>query len=239
VRAAALALAALALTACESSQEKSAKLEKVAKREAAAAKHRNTSLSIVHESTKVKVSATAILHGAEGAAAVVTLRNLSGAALRDVPIQISVRNTAGATVYANDAPSLAAALVSVPLLPAHATTSWVDDQVQATGVPASVSAKVGEGEAARAPIPQLSVQGTRLSDESGEPQAEGSVLNRSAAGLHEVVVYAVARRAGRIVAAGRAVLPQAPAGASTRFQLYFIGDPRGAQLQFSAVDGAA
>jgi hypothetical protein len=50
----------------------------------------------------------------------------------------------------------------------------------------------------------------------------------------ELVVYAVARRGGRIAAAGRAIVPQAPAGASTPFQVFFIGDPKGAQLSLTA-----
>ena len=47
-------------------------------------------------------------------------------------------------------------------------------------------------------------------------------------------MFGVARRAGRIVAAGRAVLPELPAGSRLPFQIFFVGDPHGAQLQVSA-----
>ncbi len=116
-----------------------------------------------------------------------------------------------------------------------ATTTWIDDQVQAAGVPAGVSAKIGEGEPVTGAIPRLSVEGTHLIESSASGvEAEGKLVNSSAVGQRELVLYATARRAGRIVAAGRALIPQAEAGTSTSFQVFFIGSPKGAQLEFSA-----
>ena len=120
--------------------------------------------------------------------------------------------------------------MSAALLPAHATSTWIDDQVQAAGTPASVSAKVGEGQAVTGAIPSIAVAGAHLS----EGQVEGSVVNRSQVGQRELVVDAIARRAGKIVAAGRAVVPQAEAGSSTHFQAFLIGSAQGAQLDVSA-----
>jgi hypothetical protein len=234
VRLAALVLVALALTACESNQERSAKLEKADKhRESEAVQRRELAqraLTITRQSTRVKVVATAVVHSSEGAAAIVSLRNDSSASLREVPIRITVRDARGASVYTNATPGLSPTLLSVALLPAHAVVTWIDDQVQATGTPASVSAQVGEGIPATGAIPRLSVEGAHLV----EAQAEGNVVNHSAVVQQELVVDALARRAGRIVAAGRAVLAQAGAGASTPFQIFFVGDPSGAQLEVSA-----
>ena len=234
---------ALALTGCETTAEKSAKLEAAAKRQEQAATstaRAPRAPSITRTSTVVKVLAGSVLRSSAAAAAVVTVRNLSGAALRDVPIEITVRSASGSSLYTNDMPGLADGLADIPLLAAHGELTWVDDQVPANGAPSSVSAKIGEGERVTAPSPPLSVSATTLSDGSAsEPSAEGSVVNHSALAQSEVVVYALARRAGRIVAAGRALLAQAAAASATRFQLYFVGDPRGAQLQFSAVAGAA
>jgi hypothetical protein len=231
---AALVLLALALAACESNQERSAKLEKAAKlHEGEAAKRRalaQRALTITRASSKVKVTATAVVHDSEGAAAVVTLRNVSDTSLRDVPIEITVRNAHGASVYSNAVPGLSPTLASIALIPAHGIETWIDDQVQATSTPTSVSAKVGEGAPVAGTIPRLTVEGARLS----EAQAEGNLVDRSAIAQQEVVVDAVARRAGRIVAAGRAVLANAPAGASTPFQIFFVGDPAGAQLEVEA-----
>jgi hypothetical protein len=234
VRLAALALVALVLTACESNQERSARLEKIERpREEEAAKRRELAqraLTITRESIKVKVIATAVVHGSEGAAAIVSLRNDSSTSLRDVPIRITVRSASGASVYTNATPGLSPTLLSVALLPAHDVVTWIDDQVQASGIPASVSAQVGEGTPATGAIPRLSVEGAHLS----EAQAEGNVVNHSAVAQQELVVDALARRGGRIVAAGRAVLAQAAAGSSTPFQIFFVGDPSGTQLEVSA-----
>jgi hypothetical protein len=118
----------------------------------------------------------------------------------------------------------------VALIPAHGVLTWIDDQVQATGIPTSVSAKVGEGTPASGAIPRLSLTGAHLS----EAQAEGNVVNGSHVAQQELVVDAVARRGRTIVAAGRAVLANAPGGSSTPFQIFFVGDPIGAHLEVSA-----
>jgi hypothetical protein len=231
VRLAALVLVALALTACESNQERSAKLEKAADlHKAQAARQRalaQRALTITRPSAKLRVTSTAAVKGAEGAAAIVVLHNLSSTSLRDVPIQITVRNAHEASIYKNDIPGLSTTLVSIALVPAHASLTWIDDQVQATGAPASVSAEVGEGTPAGGAIPRLSVQGVHLS----EGEAEGNLVNHSGVTQQELVIDAVARRAGRIVAAGRAVIAQAPEGALTPFQIFFVGNPSGAQLE--------
>jgi hypothetical protein len=228
------ALAAIALAGCESTQEQSAKLEKAAKREATEAARRKAltqrSLTITRPSAIVKVLAATVLHSSEGAAAAVTLQNTSATMLRDVPIQITVKDASGHSVYTNAMPGLATALVSVPLLAAHATGTWVDDQVQTSAAPASVSAEVGEGERVSAAIPSIAIRGAHLS----EGEAEGSVVNHSTVGQRELVIYAVARRGGAIVAAGRAIIPQAEPGATEQFQAFLIGDSNGAQLEVTA-----
>lgn len=236
----ALALAALALCGCETTAEKSAKLEKAAKQRERAGGNSGAlarrGVSVTHESGKVKVLATAVLHSDEGAAAVVTLHNASATTLRDLPIEITVKDARGAAIYTNNVPGLAAALASVPLLPAHATTTWIDDQIQATGIPASVTAKVGEGAAVAGAIPRLTIQAAHLFDDPTSGQgAEGEIVNHSTVDQEDLVVYAVARRRGKIVAAGRAVVPTASAGASTRFQAYFVGNSAGTQLAVSVL----
>ena len=237
-RATALVLAALALTGCETTAEKSAKLAAAARR-AAGDTHTGAptsrGLSIARPSTVVKVSATAVLHSPEGTAAVVSVRNYSAVPLRNVPIQITVRDGRGASIYSNTQPGLGPALVSASVLRAHASLTWVDDQIQAGGVPRTVEAEIGQAPRARGAIPELEVAGAHLVEDPGTgPGAAGTVVNQSAVSQRELVVYAVARRRARVVASGRAVLPEAPAHASTPFQLFFIGDPRGARLELSA-----
>lgn len=229
-------LLALTITGCETSAEKSAKLELAARQQqAAAARTRALALramSITRLSTRVTVAATAILHSSEGDAVVLTLNNHSSTSLRDVPIQITVRDARGAPLYRNNVPGTARALISAPLLHAHSTTPWIDDQIQASGIPTSVSAQIGEGQPAGAPAPTLSVAGAHLAEGSA---VEGEVVNHSTIAQQELVVDAIARSGGKIVAAGRAVVSQAAGGgAVTHFQLYLIGDPAGARLELSA-----
>jgi hypothetical protein len=240
VKAAALLLVALALAACEASQETNAKLERIAKREAEHRPAAQRGLSITKLSTKLTVLATAVVGSSEGAAAIVTVRNSSATALRGAPIAITVMGARDGSTYRNDIPGLAKPLVSLPLVPAHGELTWVDDQIPAGSYLASPSAKLGEGDPTSGQTPRLSVSGIKLFDERGsEPNAEGDVISGSRKEEREVVVYAVARRGGKIVAAGSAFVPQVATGAGTRFQLYFIGNLRGARLQFSAVDAAA
>jgi hypothetical protein len=104
--------AAIVLGGCETTAEKSAKLERAARHP----KLRQRGLSISRQSTQVRVLETAVLHSSEGAAATVRLQNRSGHALRAVPLAIAVEDASGRTVFQNDAPGLEAALVSVPSL---------------------------------------------------------------------------------------------------------------------------
>ncbi len=231
----ALLLCALALGGCESSQEKSAQLEKAAKVERARNPvQASRGLTITQASREVRVVSTQVLHNSEGTAAVVTLRNTSPHALREVPIAITVKDAAGGTLYQNNAPGLEAALTSVPLLAPGAQVTWIDDQVQAAGNPASVSALVGEAPQAPASAPKVAVSGVHATEEGGSAGAAGTVANDSAVAQQGLVVYGVARHGGRIVAAGRAVLAEVAAHSSSPFQVLFIGSAAGAKLEVSA-----
>jgi len=238
VRAAALALVALVLTGCETSAEKSAKIEKEVKAQAAkAALTAPRGLSIARVSTRVRALSATVLGGSEATAAIVTLRNSSAATLRDVPIAITVRDSGGASVYTNTTPGLSPSLVRVPLIPAHGQLTWIDDQVQASGggKPASVSVKVGEAPTVAAAVPRITVTGAHVvEDPSNGPGLQGTATNASSVTQRELIVTAVAVRAGRVVAAGRAVLAEAPPRSQVPFQLFFVGNPAGASIQTSA-----
>jgi hypothetical protein len=235
VRAAALALVALAmaLSGCETTAEKSAKLERQALR-AASHIRAASGLSVGRASRVVQVVDSAVLHSSEGTAVAVTLRNLSAQAVGGIPIAVTVHASQGSAAYSNAIPGLAHSLTTAPLIEAHGELTWVDDQVSLTGTASGASAKVGEGETVRGASPRLTLEGTSLFEEPGSGFAEkGTVVNHSSVAQHELVVYATARRSAKIVAAGRAVIAQVPAGGTAPFQLFFIGNPQGAQLELS------
>ncbi len=247
----ALVVAALVpgLAACESTQEKSAQLERAAKAHPAALGH--SGLSITKASHDVQVLATALLANAEATAAVVILRDDSPYALRDVPIAITVRDAQGRVLYQNTGAGLSQSLTSAALLEPGLQFNWVDDQVQlptgagnassgggaqARGL--SVQARVGEAPEVHEPagaLPRLEIsQVHSLEDQGLGEGAAGTLRNASSVSQTNVVVYGVARRAGRIVAAGRAELPMLSADASAQFELFLVGDAKGATLALSA-----
>jgi hypothetical protein len=227
----ALTLLAISLAGCETTAEKSAKLEKAAKRVSPA---QQQGLSIAHESRVVKVQSATLVRGTEGTAAVLTLQNSSAKAIREVPISISLKDANGATVYTNATPGLAKTLTSLALLPAHGNGVWIDDQIPGTSAK-SLATKVGEGTTVSGAAPRLTISETQLTkDPSGAATVEGAIKNSSSTAQSELIVYALARDGGRVVAAGRAVLASLAPGASAPFQAFFVGNPAGAHLQLSA-----
>jgi hypothetical protein len=229
----ALALAALTLSGCETTAEESARLERQAKAHTVRVHHTSLVARVERESTKVRVISTTLLRSSEATAAVVGVQNTSSTPLRDIPIELTVHGASGASVYSNATDEEAASLVTIPLLAAHGALDWVDDQVRASATPVSVSARIGEGSAVDTATPAITVSG-ELTEEAGSQAVSGEVSNHSAVEQHELVVYCVALRGARIVAAGRAVIAQAPANASTHYELFLEGDASGAQLQLSA-----
>ncbi len=213
-----------------STAEKSAEIEKHAKHE----KLTLQAVSVTKESPDVEVMASTVVHSSEGTAVVVELRNTSSHAIENAQIEITVRNAKGGVLFQNNQPGAERALTTVSLLPPGKREVWVDDQVQTTGAPASAITRVGEGTRASGSAPRVSASGTHPTEEGGEAGAAGNVTNGSMVAQQHLVVYAVARRAGKIVAAGRAGIPEVAAGATMPFQVYFIGDPKGAQIETSA-----
>jgi hypothetical protein len=220
----------VALCGCQTTAEHSAELEKSAKHERLAVR----GVSVTRENPSVRVLGSAVVHSSVGTAVVVSLRNTSRHTLVNAPIEITVRDAKGGVLFQNNQPGADAALRSVSLLEAGEETIWVDDQVQVSGVPVSASALVGQAARASGSVPRMSVSGTHVSGEGEEAGATGTVTNRSKVTQEHLVVYALARRGGRIVGAGRAVLPEVSPGASVPFQAYFVGEPRGAQIEAKA-----
>jgi hypothetical protein len=219
-----------ALSGCETTAEKSAKLERAAHHTRLAEK----GLTISTPSREVRVLSATIVRGHEGNAAVITLQSSAAQTLRAVPIAITVKDAHGATLFQNNTAGLEPALTSLGSLAAHGRASWIDDQILASGTPASVSATVGEAPSVSGTLPRIEVQGVHASEEGGTQGAAGTVRNASSVIQQNLVVYVLARRGGRVVAAGRAVLPEVAANASLPFQAFLQGNPSGAQLEASA-----
>jgi hypothetical protein len=226
-----VALVAGPLTACESTQDKSRRLAAQGKGLLA-----EEGVAVAKRTRDVKVVSTDVLTDENGTAAVVTLRNVSKRTLWHLPISIDVRGAAGRSVFRNDQPGLEPTLAHVPLLRPGQTFTWVNDQVSSSGPAHSVRVKVGAGKSIEgARLPKLVLSGRRLQDDpvSGVA-AVGLAANRSKVELRKVVVFAIARRGGRVVAAGRGQIARLKPGKRVHFQAFFIGNPRGARIELSA-----
>jgi len=227
----ACAVGSLALASCSSTKNKAAAFADEGSKAFEA-----KGLAVGKVNASVEVEDTQVIRDASGTAAVVVLRSRAPAALRDVPIALDVADRAGTSIWKNDTAGLQASLVSVPVLAPGARTTWINDQVlPVTGTAATVKARVGSAKAAPADLPKLTVASPRL---EGDPvdgvAARGELTNGSKLEQKDLVVYGLARKGGRVVAAGRAIIPRVRAGAKARYAIFFIGDPRGAALDISA-----
>jgi hypothetical protein len=224
-----MALLALgALSACESNQDRSARLEK----EASAVLLNDEGLKVTKENPDVKVLSTTVLSESEGSAVVVEVHNDSSQNLVDVPIAVDVLDAKGKSVYKNDEPGLEQALVSIPYLAADSDGVWVNDQILATGKPATAKVKVGVG---GTPFSgeQPNIEVTEPHLESGMI-ASGEVINRTGEDQKRFLLYAVARQGGKIVAAGRGAFEHLkPESKPLHYHVYMIGNAEGAELTIS------
>jgi hypothetical protein len=236
-----LAVSALTgLVACQSTQSRSAELEK----EGAKTLLANSGLQIKKESTDVKVVSTTLLTDANGSAVVVGLHNDSSQSLINVPILINVLDAKGKSVYSNDIPGIEPALATVPYIPAGGEMEWINDQVLATGKPNSVKVKVGAStDTYSGPLPDIEVTAPKL---EGDPvsglEATGKVVNRTGQEQKRLLLFVVARSGGKVVAAGRGAIEHMKASTKPlHYDVFFIGNPAGAKLeltQFPALPGS-
>ncbi len=226
-------LAVAALSACQSTKDRSAELEAKSSTTLLAEK----GLEIKHRNPDVKVVSTALLSGAEGSnAVVVDLHNDSGKNLTEVPILIEVTNSKGKPFYENDIPGIEPALAAVPYIPAHGDAEWVNDQVLGVGQPKSVKVTVGAGGGAYSgEMPDISVSEPKL---EGDPisgvSATGDVVNKTGEDQRRLLIYVVARKDGEVVAAGRGAIEHLkPELKKLKYTVFFVGDPAGAELKLS------
>jgi hypothetical protein len=228
-------LAAVA-SGCESSQERSAQLEREGGKLIASSK----GLVLHGTNADVTVLRTGVVQDANGIAVAVVLRNKAPRPAVAVPVAIDVRDAHGASIFKNDTPGLEPALTSIAYIAPHAQATWVNDQIVASGSAAGVRARVG----ATAPNPAASEPGLALGrasvvdDPVSGPEIVGFVTNRSSHDETKVIVSGVAWRGTKLVAAGRAVIQRLPAGKRAKFHILPIGNPQGAAISVAATETA-
>ncbi|MEJ7798147.1 MAG: hypothetical protein WKF42_06580 [Solirubrobacteraceae bacterium] len=226
------AVAVLGLSACESSQSESARQRAAAQRAAP-----EQGLRIARANSDVRVTASTVLTDPEAkrSAAVVTLRNTSRRTQAALPLLFTLTDAEGKKVFSNDSAGASADLTKVPSLAPGATLTWVHDVIIDVAGATGVKARIGVGTKTPRKPPRLRLSDVRLeSDPVDGVTATGKVFNDSTVVQERLVIFAVARRGAKIVAAGRSVVPTLkPGRKGARFTLFFIGNPRGAKLSLA------
>jgi hypothetical protein len=226
---AAAVLAALTLAACQSSQDKAREIR--AQAIASAPKP----LTIPKPNKDVKVGQTALIHDQNGDAIVVELTNESNQALVNVPVLVDVRDSKGKSVYENSEAGLDFALNHVALIKPHETFYWVNDQVTAPGKTVKVKVGEPEGKPPQGPLPGFAVSQPRFGNDFSGVKVSGTVTDESKLDQSHLILFAVARQGGRIVAAGRGQIKALKHGSKPApYVIYFIGDPTGADVEIQA-----
>jgi hypothetical protein len=220
-------LAGLSLTACQSSQDKARAIREHA--QATAPKP----LVIPKPNKDIKVGDVTLLHDQNGDAIVVPLTNQTDKTLVGVPILIDVKN-GKQTVYKNDTAGLDYALNHVALIKPHETFYWVNDQI-AQGQTAKVLVGQPEGKPPTGALPQFTVSDPRFGHDFSGVKVSGTVRDESKVDQDHLILFAVARQGGKIVAAGRGQIKKLKHGAKPApYVVYFIGDPTGSDVTIQA-----
>ncbi len=217
---------------CATTREKAAKVAK-----SGDAAFRQEGLAVARANRAVRVVSTAVISDPNGSAVVAVLRNTGSRALADVPLELVAKDRSGRATARNDLPGLEHGLTHVALLPPGREVVWVNDQLTLDGdvpVRADVTPGQSRGEGPAKPI-EISVERAVLEgDPASGITAVGRVVNHSDVAQTDLVVACVARKGGRVVAAGRAIVPNLRAQGKATIHIYFIGNPRGAELLFEA-----
>jgi len=223
-------LAGVSITACQSSQDKA----KIIQSRAAAAAPKP--LVIPKPNKDVKVVNTALIHDQNGDAIVVELKNESNQTLVNLPILVDVKGPNGKSVYENNTAGLDFALNHVALIEPGQTFFWVNDQVTGQGKSAKVTVGQPEGKAPSGKLPTyFTVSTPRAGHDFSGSKVTGTVKDETKVDQDHLILFAVARQGGHIVAAGRGQIKALKADAKpANYTIYFIGNPVGADVTIQA-----
>lgn len=227
-----LSIAAVALAGCETTMEKSARLEVSG---ADLAQIETVKLGATNRD--IEVLDKTILTDQYGTAVIVRVKNTGPQPQVDVPIQMDIKDPKGKSVFKNDTEGLEDGLLNIQVIESGQETWWVHDQVFPNGKAASVDVTIGKSEApVPASVPEISVTEPEInSDPVSGIEVQGKVTNESGVEQTDLLLYAVATKGGRVVAAGRGLVPKLKTGPKGEpYNIFFIGDPKGADIEVFA-----
>jgi hypothetical protein len=222
--AASLLVLAAAVSGCATSQDANKRASINADRTLAS----REPLVLRQTARNVQVVSTSVINGKDGSAVVVVLRNRGDDPVNDLPIEVGpeggepVNTRPNVPYFQSHAPAIApgeeATWVYVSKEPLHADRAFAR-----VGAPPSPPLATAE---------HLSELETGGSSHGSSVHAE--VTNDVGIPQYDLDVYAVARKGGHYVAAGRANLDHLGVSKTARLTLPLIGDAKGAQIQVFA-----
>jgi hypothetical protein len=235
--------AVAALAGCSTTQQEAARLQlNSARIRASEDRTRVTAPGRV-----IRVAKVALVTGAGRTAFVVRVQNPTSRPVSDLPISVGVRLGSKPPVYLNtrspDEYSYFDA--HLPLVAAGATLTWVyttSRHLAAHSRPfAIVGATPSPPAPTAAPLPVIRASALGPSGAPGTVVRPGAaslpiaLQNLSAVPQYQLQVYAVARRAGRYVAAGNLTVPHLGSQARRTLKLSLLGSLDHAQLWVEAL----
>jgi archaellum component FlaG (FlaF/FlaG flagellin family) len=225
--------ASVAISACESTQDKAKKAQAEG---AAIAQASQVKLTIPKPDKSIQVLDSVVLHDDYGDAVAVELKNTGKEPVVNAPILVKLIGAGGKQIGANDTAGLDLTLNHVPLIEPGQTVTWVNDQLQLPAAAKSAKVQVGPPETAapKGPLPQIEAGPAKVENNPVGLLAKGSLKNKSQVEQLKLSVYVVARSGGKIVAAGRGVVKSLKPGKPGRYSAFFIGDPKGADVTVEA-----
>jgi hypothetical protein len=219
------------LGACESSQDKSARLEAQG-----AGLEAEKGVSVGRENPDVKVTGKTAITDENGTAIVVRLDSSSARDQVDLPVIFELTDASGEPVGDNSTPGIQRTLTHTTVVPARKESWWVNDQVVAAGEAKEIKVQVGSSET---PVPRQvpdfkPTEPALKNDPIDGLVAVGKVSNPTSEEQRKVLVTIVASKGGKVVAAGRGIVAKVKPNKAARYSVFFIGDPKGAKLEVAA-----
>jgi hypothetical protein len=215
---------AVLLAGCVSTQTIAARARLVSARTLAS----QSPTEVSRANPEVTVGRLALIHGQNGTAIVVPLRNDTSSTLTDLPISIGIR-TARGELPLNRSANLDYFATHVAVIAPHRATEWVfTTERRVTG--GRAVGTVGFSQL-HAPVlgnlPRI--------DLSSRGAGHLTISNRSGIPQYDLQVYVVAVRAGRDVGAGRADVAHLGSHETTTLNVTLLGVTKGAALRLIAL----
>jgi hypothetical protein len=228
--AAGAALVLVGLSGCVTTQDRNAR----AKLRATRLLTSRGPLIVTRRNLDVRVDDVALLRSAGATAIVVRLANTSAKTLTDLPISVGVV-ARGRRTYLNRRAGLEYFQRHVAAIGARGVVTWVFTTRRPTAAGIRPFALVGEP--VRPPVSHAGSLPGIVASALAVPAATASggvrvrVRNPTQVPQYGLVIYALARRGDRYVAAGRATVDDLGTNSAATVELKLIGSPRRAPLE--------